>query len=492
MQKIFELSSQDFIKGLAISSQYPSSGIFIDALGINPFINPYSDSSDMGLLQTNKAPTNIAGAVVVDSVLGSALDGANYRMYSIGDSGNFYEQNTSSDDTPTNLRSGANVITSPAEGVTIYQSPTGTRYLYYAREAYIGRWDLSGSYPTGWSDTFAGSGGSGFAIILQTTTIRNFHHFVGNVYFTDKNYIGGILDDGSGEPTITSQLLDLPKNLTAVDIDDDGYYLVIAATENQITGNRQINTLNKIYFWDTVSNSWQKEWSINTACITSIHKMGSTMYAVCADGIYAFNFATPPTLVVPLSTSDSPSKTGGVNPTSHGACVKDGVLYWITAGGAIAAFGSPVPGMAPRFFKPFKTFTADGSTTLLISVGKYRFYTADSNEYGYVDNTTGGATGLTAETIFIPLGKKWQIKRIEIILGEPMASGDELNIDLKSDEDTSASDYGTLSYAVDGAVRSKTLYGSFTVENLKTLINFVGGNVKVKKMTFYGEPVTIV
>lgn len=498
MQKLFELTSQDWLKGIAISSQYPSTGIFAEASGINPFLLPFTSSNEFGLLQTSSAATDKTGGVVSGAILGGALLGSAYTAYLIDEDGYIYSVDTTSG-TPTNLRSGS-AMTTPAEGVAIYQINGGTKYLYYAREDKIGRWDLSGSYPTGWDDAYIGSGDD-ISVAMQTTSIRNFHHFVGNLYWTNKDRIGQIIDTGAGgalsAANVASDALDLPSTMTAVDLDDDGFYLVIAATENRITGNRQVNTLNKLYFWDTASNSWAREWTINTPFISSIHKMGSVMYALCADGLYAFSFNTPPTLLIPLANRDGPTRTGGVNPTSHTAIVKDNVLYWLTSGVSgnadVAAYGSPLPGMQPRFFKPFKAMNggASSSPSFIMSVGKFITYVADGDKFGELSNTSGGQTGLSAETIYIPLGGKYDIKKIEVILGEPLASGDSLNIDLQSDEDTSATDWGTMSYALHGAIRSKMLPGAFKAENLKLIFNFNGGNVKIKKVVLYGDAVTI-
>ena len=66
-----------------------------------------------------------------------------------------------------------------------------------------------------------------------------------------------------------------------------------------------------------------------------------------------------------------------------------------------------------------------------------------------------------------------------------------MNIDVKSDEDTTASDFGTMSFTLDGAVRTKALYNGFKAENLKLYINLVAGNVKVKKIMIWADPVTI-
>jgi hypothetical protein len=490
MQKLFELTSQDWMKGLAISGHYPSTGIFTEAKGINPFLSPFYGQSDMGLLQTSAAAQQVG--VVVDTVLGGWFDGAAFKAYFIGDDGHFYDQNTSSDNAPTDLRSGTPIATA-GEGVCIYQINGGTRYLYYARESFIGRWDLSGSYPTGWDDTYIGTAGTISTSEMRATKIRNFHPFVGNMYWTNKDRIGALVDLGTGSfgaSNVIPSALDLPSNMTAVDIDDDGYYLVVAATENVTSGNTSINTINKIYFWDTNSNSWQREWTIHTPFIAAITSMGGLMYALCADGLYAFSFNTPPQLVIPFSTADSPSATGGEVPTSHLLDEKNGTLYWASADGCVSAYGSPIPGMSPRFFKPFNSI--DALTRLVLWSGKLKAYISTANDkYGFVLNSSGGATSLAAKTLYVPLGRKFDIKRIEVMLGEPLVSGDSLDIDVQSDEDTSATDWGAMSFALHGAVRSKMLPGAFKAENLRLILNFNGGNVKIKKIAVYGEPVTI-
>lgn len=495
MQKLFELTSKDWMTGVAVSSHYPASGIFSDAVGVSPFITPFTLSNDLGLLQASAAPVETQSSVVVGPVWGGTLDGAAYKGYFIDDEGHFYEQATNSDGSPTDLRSGT-PITSPAEGVAIYQINGGTRYIYYAREDAIGRWDLSGSYPTGWNDTYIQSAGTLAIAGIQTTKIRNFHQFVGNLYWTNKDRIGAIIDTGAGGSLTTanvdSNVLDLPSTLTAVDIDDDGFYLVIAATENTISGNTITDTINKIYFWDTAGNSWQREWSIETGYIAGIKRVGSIMYALCADGLYAFSFNTPPTLIVPLGTNDAPSVTGGEVPTSHILDERNGVLYWCAAGGHICAYGSPLPGLSPRFYKPYDTLT--GIPRFFMWSGRTKIYTASdgaTETFGFILPLSSGNTGVSAETIYLPLGQKFNILKMEVILGEPLASGDSLNIDVKSDEDTSASDWGTVSFASLGAKRTAMLPNRFTAENLQLIFNFNGGNVKIKKIVGYGEPVTI-
>ena len=114
-----------------------------------------------------------------------------------------------------------------------------------------------------------------------------------------------------------------------------------------------------------------------------------------------------------------------------------------------------------------------------------------SEKLAYVDfNAATRSTGVSGETVYIPLKAKYLIERIDVTLGEPMASGDSLNIDLRADEDVSATDWGTMSYAVEGAIRKKFITketgGEFEAENFKMILNFNGGAVKIKKIDVWG------
>lgn len=475
IQKILELTTKDFLTGLAVSSHMPSSGVFIDAAGINPYRNPFTKSADVGLLQTSEATQAIGVGTIADVIYSGVLDGAALKAYLYGNGGKLYDLSTSDFSTISVLRT----VPNPASGLGIWAPYAGTRTLFYAREQNIGTFDLSSTY----NDSSYAS--------LNQTTIHDMHQFVGNLYFCNKAQIGGLTDDGDSSPLLVNDLLDLPQHLTAVTLSDDGYYLIIGATANTISGNLSFHTENKIYFWDTISESWTKEYSIPTAYIASIQRIGSLNYAICADGLYAFNFSIPPTLIIPFDNDETPARVGGVHPTHQLATVKDSVLYWLSSATDICAYGSPVPGLSQRFFKPFKAI--QGSVpSYLQAATKTRFLTADdTNKLRYIDVLSGGNTGLTAETIFIPLEQKWNIKRIETTFGEPLASGDELNIDVKSDEDTAATDYGTISFASHGATRTKMLAKDYTAENLKLFFNFNGGNVKIKKVAVYGERVNI-
>lgn len=481
--KILELTSKDWMSGIAVSAHMPSTGLFTDAAGVNPFVDPLTQSASTGLLQTGATPVDVSGSVMADAVIGSAYNGAAYTAYFSGDGGHIYSLATSGfPNTPTDIRSAT--VANLAEGLAIWQPNGGTRYLYYWQKTQIGIWNLVGTYPTGWTDN------SIAAIHTTGSVIHPVHHLFGNLYYGNVDSVGSISDSGSGSSVSNPIALDIQGDFIVTTLCDDGNFLVVGATTNTIAGNLQIHTLNKIFFWDTNSSTWQREWEIETAFIASIQKIGSTLFALCAEGLYAFNFSTPPTLIVPLSNADGPATVGGVSPTHQIACVKDGVVYWLSSGGDVCAYGSPIPGLAPRFFKPYKAYSTVPSH---ISVaGKFQFFIAgQSAKFGSLQTSSSGNTSLSAKTIYIPLARKYQIHRLEIYLGEPLVSGDSLNIDVQADEDTTASDWGTVSFTAHGAVRTVMLSGNYTAENLRIVFNFNGGNVKIKKVCVYGDPINV-
>ena len=95
---------------------------------------------------------------------------------------------------------------------------------------------------------------------------------------------------------------------------------------------------------------------------------------------------------------------------------------------------------------------------------------------------------MSAETVYIPLLERYDVKRIEVVFGEPLATGDSLDIQIQTDEDTTATDYGTIDFATKGAIRRVSIFTSKNnIDNLKLIFNFNGGNVKIKQVNVFGD-----
>ena len=116
MQKIFELTAKDFFTGVSEFS-HGSKGLFFNAEGIAPFVNPRRTSDDFGLLQTFSAPTDMTGEVVADiprAWASEAVASNDGYLYSLGSAGHFYVIHmTSGADTITDEKSGTQ-ISNPA------------------------------------------------------------------------------------------------------------------------------------------------------------------------------------------------------------------------------------------------------------------------------------------------------------------------------------------------------------------------------------------
>lgn len=478
MKKILSLTTKDFLTGISPSSHLTNAGLFVNSEGINPYVNPSEDSSQTGLLQTCSAPTQVDSSDITDAPLASVSHVTSAgvpHLYMITVNGKLYDLDLSTGQA-TDLRAG-NAISNPRNGMVIHGTSAGTSYLYYTTAGAIGRWDLSGTYPTGWNDSFFST--------MSSSTNHFMHIFNDEVYITDRDQLDKI--DGAG--TASSNVLDFPFALDAQTLEDDGTYLIIGATKNSWSANNYMATT-KIMFWDRQSTSWNKEYTLPEPNIVGLKRVGDVIYALTTRGLYAFNFNTAPIKVLSLPSSDNTIGFGhAVGYPGMIDRLNDAVVW--SSHTALHAFGKIHPNGPRAHFKPWAG--SDDSHTFVncnAQVGKIFAGTYSGKLYSW-DLTTGGGIGFTAETIFLPLGDTYRIDRVDLTFGEPLASGDSLNLDLQSDADTSVTDYGTASFAVDGAIRYKKFFAStpITSDQIKLKLNFDAGNVKIKRIDIYGEPV---
>lgn len=128
MKKLFTLGEKQWKTGVAPSAHISDQGIFFNARGVTPFVNPLNPTtvSQSGLLQANAArfdATSYGGGQVVDTIWSGinsykSFGSVNFKFMQ-GSSGHFYQQDLSSDNGPTDLRS-ATPITDQASGLAVY------------------------------------------------------------------------------------------------------------------------------------------------------------------------------------------------------------------------------------------------------------------------------------------------------------------------------------------------------------------------------------
>lgn len=482
-QPILRLSPKQWLSGIAPNAHTETGGIFYKANGITPLYDAGGTASpENGMLQAGPTPTDFTGSVIVDKPIASVTTSVNGapEMYILGDAGHFYKK-TLGAGAPTDLRSGTPVVNTTAPGMFLYATAAGSTYLYYLMRDFLGRWNLSGTYPTGWSDSWQG--------VAINDHIRAHHKFVGNVYFGSRYNVSYLYDGGGADPGFADNILDLPKTESITGMTDDGQYLVISTTENY---NSQTSfALNKIYFWDTFSSSWTKELIIKDPSVYTVKNINGKVYAFGQLGIYECSFSGVKKVLsrnIGFTTDGSLTNGYGVN---RGLVYNNSTLMFATDT-TIDTYGKLQPDVPVAYLKNFKI--PSGYPTWInadFDAGRVYVGTTTPKLYAYDFNATTHDSGNTAQTVYFKLPAKYQINRIDLVFGEPLASGDAISAGLYRDEDTAVTDFGATTFAVDGAVRRNSLYKQIICEEqISILVTFTSGAVKLKRLEIFGEPMT--
>lgn len=482
---ILTLSTKDFLTGIAPSAHTERGGLFFAANGVTPVYDPGGTASTQnGLLQPGPAPTNIGGSTVVDTIFaGISANLTTGRSFFLGDGGHLYQ--LLDNGTLSDLRSGT-PISNPANGIAIWGPAAGSRLMYYWQKTQIGTWDLSGSYPTGWTDN-AYTG-------LSSVAYHPVHEFVGNLYYGNVSKLGAIIDDGDATPTHSTNVLDFSPNLAVTAISNDGIYLAIAASENLEGVN--VFATNRIYFWDTFSSSWNREYEIRDPFVYALLKSGSQVIAFGQYGVYlvTFNGGVKKILSRLIGFGTTADVVTGYGASRAAIYNNEAVVFATdTTIDTLGALDNSIPS---AYFKPFKVPDSVGTPSFVFTnfaVGSVYVATDGDKLYRYDFNGSTRETGVSAQTIYFPLRSKTRIHRVDIVFGEPLASGDAMSLQFKKDEDTAVSPTTALTatYADDGAIRRKSVRVlDFVAEDqLSLVLNWTTGAVKIKKIEIYGTPV---
>jgi len=470
--RILSLSTKDFFTGISPSAHSERAGLWHKATGINPFVDPTQGSVNVGLLQSSPTPTAITGTTGTPLSSITRVTGSGAGKTYIGTTAGIYEIDVSGDNNATTTATVANMT----NGLELFQPRGATaEYLYYFQTTQIGRWgDLNGT-PAQTDAYITG---------LQDTPYHPTHKYFDEIYYGNKDRLGRIKDDGAGSITHSSNVLDFESNKLVTCLEDDGDFIVIGLTENQ--GDNNIYAETVVRFWNKGGPSWNKEWKIPDVNIIAMKRIGSTIYAICPRGVYAFNRFSAPQKVKQINSTYSPA-FGRSNAVGT---LGQSLMWGAGSNGSINLYGSTLAGVPVAYHQPFSG-AGTGSTTLIADNTRFMRVLVGTDEPAlYRYNLTAGGATASAETIYIPLRERYDIKEIEFIFGEPLATGDTLNVDVQTDEDNVATDYGTISFTANGAIRKKSIFKPKTkVDNLKMILNFNGGNIKIKQINVYGDPI---
>lgn len=474
MQKpILTLTSKDFYTGKSTGYHVDRGGLWGDACGINVFTDPDNNTVEAGLLQTSPTPTDIS-STIAGNPTDYAVDGTD--MWFVTSGGDIAKIDLSSPASACTVVETS--ITNMGTGCEMFQPDGGSKHLIYGySNTKIARHDLT----TTSTDVLTG---------LNSTTVRPIRKFKDRLYFGNVDKLGFVIDDGAAGFDGGGNTLDLPADKLIMALEDDGTFLVIAATTNtSFTQNVHGDT--RVYFWDTNVNSWNREWVIPDTYVYAMQRVGDRIYALGARGLWMFNYQTRP---VKLRDITGDSTLGSY----HGAMsvLNNAVLWGGNGNSEVHSYGEMLQGIGVRevLHCPYAYPTNNARTTMVAADTRtgFMFTGALTNKLYSWNLASGGATGVSAKSVYIPFSQTYEIDRIEFILGDVMASGDKLDVDVQGDEtageNTDGSTWGTLSFATHGAVKRRSLKGHLTTQNLKLILTFAGGNVKIKTINVYGKP----
>jgi hypothetical protein len=270
-------------------------------------------------------------------------------------------------------------------------------------------------------------------------------------------------------------------------ITDDGTYLVIYACQNYVRAGSIART--KVLFWDTFSNSWQREYDLPEAYISGCDNLAGTPHAWGKFSVWETTYAGARRI-----NSRAPGIYQSQTKGNQSQSVYSNALVWAgsTPSGnkAIHTLGALDDTMPATYMTPVKL----GSSNVTLVDGQvYPGYVVVGTEAPDLKAypLSGGTpqTGVSAQTVYLPLEHSTDITKVELVFGEPLASGDSVSLTLRSDEDTTAAAFDPVSFAADGAVRSKKCFGSLSADHQVSLtLTFVGGAPKIKGILVYGTP----
>lgn len=497
---LLTLSSKEWFTGISGSDYSGYGGIFKNAVGVSPIrsIGTFNGVANIGLLQGGPAGALGGTSVVVDNPIAGARNNdtttASY-LYVIGDGGHLYKKDNGAINAPTDLASGTQ-ITSPSNGIGIFQPAGGSKYLYIFREAAIDRalFTAGTSFTGAYSTADANGWDYNWKTGLQTTKMHPCHNFLDSLFFGNDYYIGQIKDDGAADVTYSATALDFPQDYRVMALEDDGFYLIASLSgDKSSTGG----VPGKIIFWDTTSTSWQREYLINDT-VVALKRIGGVTYALGRRGIYEVSFGGGVNKIWQKGTIVG---NEGVNRHTGPGMLSSYNDALIIAGddGEVHFLGKPDPLLPYAYHTPILVDAGTGYQVGFVDGEFINGYIIAGDRKpalkSYQLSSTPNATGVSAETVYIPLAQRTKIDRIDLVFGRVLASGDTLTVKIRQDNMSTDTTVGTVSYATYGAQRrvslteqAGTFYG-VECEDLKITFTFTAGTVALRKIDVYGEEI---
>lgn len=486
---ILTLTSKNWLTGIGPGAHFARGGVFFKADGITPLFEAgASQSVNNGLLMPGASATTVGGTPNGNFISSTKALLSSAKAY-FGTSTSHLFSLTIDPTFSASLSDDHTAGHQLTHGLETFQPAAGTAKLYYWQIDQIGTFDFVSTY----TDNALTAG-------IQTDYIHASHkYFKVILYGNGFGKVGRLQDDGAGGVTNTTGALLIPPLSIVTDISDDGTYAAIAITNNVgCDPNALADT--RIIFWDGFDSQWLREWPVSDPFIYALEKTPIGLFAYGVTGVWEVTFGGGARKIETRSPGLYSVNSYNTLKYGRGACSHYGdALMWGGSSGSntvIKSMGKLDTGAPAAYLHPFVS-TANKNVTLVDAqlLKGYVFVGDDTPLLKAYPFSTANTpqTGNTAQTVYFSLPTKMSIKRIDVVFGEPLASGDSFSLGAFKDQDTAATTFGTATFAANGAIRRKSMYptNSLTVEDqFSILLTFTAGAVKVKAIEVYGESFT--
>ena len=471
-EKIFELTGNDFMRGISGYPAIPVGGIYRVASNFYPFDKP-------GIFKGVQTASAIAAAVIVQDTkyrVKVDISGNGHIVWFgyHGSTADVYDQNAITlVTTDKSAEVGLGISLDQVRGAGVYKDK-----ILYSDDSYV--FANSKNLTLANEVTLISAGlVSGEERIFKTGPDRN-------MYFTNGNHVGRITVV-TGESGNSPQYLSFEDDVIVRDLESDSQHLVIAGDANP-TEEGEIEHRCFVSFWNMKSIDITRYWEFSDARIYSIRKIGNggEFLIIAENGFYVCSVSRPPR---PIFLRKNNATTIPLPRNPHGVDVFENSVIWVASNsGQVWGYGSPRDGQDRILFH---ISSGAGGNGLAIAATDSRIlnsHDGTSSTKG-VTNVFGGSSGdATAilTVVDVSLERPYELAYCKIVLHTDLTSGDSIALQIGN-----VLSLVTFSFAVDGARKNFHVppndANDLVFEQLDAIsMNNIGA--EVEKLEIWGYP----
>ena len=422
--KIFELSGDDWQKGISAHPTMPMGGLFQVANNFDPF-------EEYGIYQGAQQSSTVGSGLFTAS-------GPDVWAKGIDDSGNdiiYFFDGANSTAKVVRMYPATPVLANVSAQVNTgaYQFERGATFF---KDRVLYSYG-NGSANVIWSNTKTLALAQQVTIVSAGIVNASDQAFrVGpdrNCYFTNGQYVGRITSV-SGTTGNSAQYLSFEDDVTVVDLESDNRHLVIAGDTAQGAVLSKIPTRCFVAWWNMKSTDLTQIWDFPDAHIIAIRKLGhgNDFLVIGTNNVYVTNINTPPQPVIPIYGNS----TFDINLVADGGPYMvdtwRGSVLWVSSDTTnVNAYGAPLPGMKRIFYRPFSGTPAFAPWLLVTTTD--RVFIAGDGEDGLQEVAQGTTVQSAVLTIAkIVFGKRYKLSFVKVILDTDLASGQSISLQISN------------------------------------------------------------